>query len=207
MSHNRELVDHLIRTGALRSPLLIEAFLRCDRVLFVPEEYQSEAYSDIPLPIGYGQTISQPYTVAIMLELLHPEPGNRILDVGSGSGWTTALLAAAVGENGYVEGLERIEQLVGYGKRNLEKVRMSNALIEKADPRVVGKPGDRYDRILVSASALELPESLYDQLNPLGKLVIPVRNSIWCMTKDETGRISGFELPGFRFVPLILPYE
>lgn len=204
MGENEKLVAHLIEADVLRSPALINAFRICDRSLFVSEYLQDEAYADIPLPIGNGQTISQPYTVAIMLELLHPEPGNRILDIGSGSGWTTALLAAAVGENGYVEGIERIPELIEYGRKNLQKLPFTNASITPAHPSVLGKPGHQYDRILVSASALHMPTELYDQLKSGGKLVIPVQNSIWCITKDDEGRVGGFEFPGFRFVPLII---
>lgn len=204
MEQNEELVGHLISEGVLRYPVLIEAFRRCDRSLFVSKSLTDAAYADIPLPIGEGQTISQPYTVAIMLELLHPEPGNRILDIGSGSGWTTALLAVSVGMNGYVEGVERIPSLVEFGKHNLKKMSLKNAAITSALPSVLGKPGKQYDRILVSASASSMPTILYDQLKPGGKLVIPVKNSIWCITKDEDGKVNGFEFPGFRFVPLIV---
>jgi len=105
MHTNQQLIDHLIRSGILRTPCLIGAFERCDRALFVPEPFQKDAYGDYPLQIGEGQTISQPFTVAVMLEMLAPPEKGRVLDIGSGSGWTTALLAAAVGENGRVEGV------------------------------------------------------------------------------------------------------
>lgn len=205
MSTNKQLVDHLINSGVLRSPPLIDAFRLCDRLFFVPEHLQEEAYADIPLPIGEGQTISQPYTVAIMLELLSPKRGDTVLDIGSGSGWTTALLATAIGEEGSVEGVERIPSLVEFSRSNLAKLAVPNASITQADPSALGKPGHRYDAILVSASASELPVALYDQLKPGGKLVIPIRTSIWCITKTLDGKIEGFELPGFRFVPLIVP--
>lgn len=205
MQTNQQLIEHLIASGVLRSPHLIEAFRRCDRIVFIPQEYLSQAYIDHPIPIGEGQTISQPYTVAIMLEMLRPEPGNRVLDIGSGSGWTTALLASAVGNDGFVEGLERVSSLVEYGRRNLQKGDITNALIHSADPFVLGKPGHRYDRILVSASAPQMPTELFDQLKPGGILVVPVRDSIWRITKDQSGKIELYELPGFRFVPLIVP--
>lgn len=204
MQNNRELIEHLIRSSVLRSPALISAFRKCDRIFFVPEVYHSEAYIDHPLPIGEGQTVSQPYTVAVMLELLCPESGNTVLDIGSGSGWTTALLASVVGESGFVEGIERIPALVEYGRSNLKKIPITNASIELASPSVLGKPGHFYDRILVSASAEKIPESLFDQLNPGGVLVIPVRNSIWRITKNEDGAITRSELYGFQFVPLIV---
>lgn len=205
MSENHRFVDYLIGSGVLRSPALVDAFLRCDRALFVPEALLNDAYGDYPLPIGGGQTISQPTTVAIMLELLHPRCGDRVLDIGSGSGWTTALLASAVGEKGYVEGIERVSFLVDYGRRRLHAAHIANASIHPADPTVLGKPGHRFDRILVSASAPWMPHELFDQLNPGGVLVIPVQNSLWRITKHADGTTDSFELPGFRFVPLILP--
>lgn len=205
MDTNQQLIDQLIHSGVLRSPSLINAFEQCDRILFVPEELHTEAYGDYPLQIGVGQTISQPTTVAIMLEMLHPRAGDKILDIGSGSGWTTALLAVAVGQSGFVEGIERVTSLVEYGRKNLKKVHIANASIELADSSVLGKPGQLYDRILISASAPYMPSSLFDQLKPGGVLVIPVGNSIWRITKDQAGEINAYELPGFRFVPLILP--
>lgn len=204
MDGNQQLINHLIGSGALRSPSLIDAFQQCDRLLFIPEELYPDAYEDRPLPIGKGQTISQPYTVAIMLELLHPQPGEKILDIGSGSGWTTALLAAAVGTEGFVEGIEIIPHLVEYGRESLHKARITNASIASADPLSLGRAGEVYDRILVSASAPEMPSELFDQLKPEGTLVIPVRNSIWRVTKEADGSITRYELPGFVFVPLIM---
>jgi len=205
MHGNRQLIDRLIGSGVLRSPHLIDAFQQCDRLLFVPEELYPYAYDDRPLPIGNGQTISQPYTVAIMLELLHPRLGDTVLDIGSGSGWTTALLASAVGKEGFVTGIERVASLVEYGRRSLQKADIHNASIELASPSVLGKPGHLFDRILVSASASEMPEVLFDQLKSGGVLVIPVQNSIWRITKRTDGEIEAFELPGFMFVPLIVP--
>lgn len=205
MSENSRFVDYLIGRGVLHSPALIDAFLRCDRVLFVPKKFRQEAYGDYPLPIDGEQTISQPTTVAIMLELLRPEKGDRVLDIGSGSGWTTALLASAVGENGVVEGIDRVPFLVEYGRERLREAHIPNASIDPSDPSVLGKPHHRYDRILVSASAPYLPLELLDQLKPGGVLVIPVRESLWRITKYADGTIDSFELPGFRFVPLIIP--
>jgi protein-L-isoaspartate(D-aspartate) O-methyltransferase len=205
MKTHQKLIDSMIASGVLYSPSLIKAFHRCNRMYFVPDELQSETYGDYPLSIGMGQTISQPTTVAIMLELLRPQAGNKVLDIGSGSGWTTALLASAVEPNGFVVGIERVPSLVEYGRNSLKRVRIENASIEFADPHVLGKPGNHYDRILVSASADELPSILIEQLNPGGILVIPILESVWRFTKRENGEISSYELPGFRFVPLITP--
>lgn len=201
---NEQLIDHLIESGALKSQSLINAFKRCDRIIFIPKELYPYAYEDHPLPIGKGQTISQPYTVAIMLELLQPNIGDRILDIGSGSGWTTALLAAAVGTAGTVEGVEIIPTLAAYGNENLSKADIHNATITLADPSILGKPGELFDCILVSASASEMPTALIDQLKPEGRLVIPVQNTIWQIKKAKDGSIRRNPFPGFRFVPLIV---
>jgi protein-L-isoaspartate(D-aspartate) O-methyltransferase len=204
MDSNQQLIDHLISKGVLRSPSLIHAFQKCDRALFVPYEFRPYAYEDRPLPISNAQTISQPYTVAIMLELLQPHIGDKVLDIGSGSGWTTALLATAVGTSGFVEGIEIIPSLVEYGKNNVQKADIRNAEITLSDPSILGKPGEMYERILVSASAPEMPKALFNQLKAGGRLVIPVENSIWRITKYEDGTFDAYEFPGFQFVPLIV---
>src|SRR5665647_107594 len=115
------LVNNLIRNGYLKTDAIIDAFSDVHRIEFIPDDLASQAEADIALPIGYGQTISQPLTVAFMLELLNPQAGQKILDVGSGSGWTTALLAFVVGEKGKVVALERIKELVEFGKKNVQK--------------------------------------------------------------------------------------
>lgn len=204
MNNHYELTDHLISSGVLYTPALINAFQKCDRILFVPYELGEDTYGDYPLSIGMGQTISQPTTVAIMLELLHPSLGDKVLDIGSGSGWTTALLASAVGHEGFVEGVERLPSLVEYGRKSLQRAHIHNASIELAVQGILGKPGHLYDRILVSASAQEMPMSLLKQLKPGGVLVIPILESVWRIVKDEKGAIHTYELPGFRFVPLII---
>lgn len=203
MPENLQLIEHLIHSGVLHTSSFIQAFKTCDRKLFIPEELHSLAYADHPLPIGEGQTISQPSTVAIMLELLQPQSGDRILDIGSGSGWTTALLATIVGENGFVEGLERIPYLIEYARKTLQKAHITNVSIEEAQKHVVGKPNELYDRILVSASAQSMPKKLFAQLKKGGIMVVPVKNSLWRVTKQYDDSIDLYELSGFSFVPLI----
>ncbi len=197
----KELVDSIIGRGYLQTPRIIEAFYGIDRRAFMPEGFEADAYLDVPLPIGEGQTISQPSTVAIMLELLQPQEGDRVLDVGSGSGWSTALLAA-ICVRGTVEGIERVPALVRFGQRNLQKSGVENATIEQSGA-LLGKPGREYDRILVSAAAKEVPEALLEQLKPGGVMVLPVRDSIYKISKDGSGKISTEVFWGFRFVPLV----
>lgn len=202
MDSNKALVEHLIATGRVVSENLINAFYSVDRALFVPKNRWSERYGDYPLPVGEGQTISQPTTVAIMQELLAPKEGDRVLDIGSGSGYTTALLAKAVGESGSVLGLDRIASLVALGKSNINTLEIENAKIQQAG-KSLGRPDEKFDKILVSASAKSYPKELEIQLKNGGRMVIPVENSIWAISKDNTGQVTKEEHFGFVFVPLV----
>lgn len=178
------------------------AFKKINRADFVGSDYKAEAYEDYPLPIGFGQTISQPFTVAFMLGLLNPQKGDKILDVGSGSGWTTALLAVLVGEKGKVFGVEIIPELVEFGIKNLAKYNFPNAKIIQAGAEL-GLPSEApFGRILVSAAAEKIPEALLNQLKAPGILVLPVKNTIVQIKKDTVGKITRKEFPGFVFVPL-----
>jgi len=199
-----ELVQYLKESGILKTPTLMKAFLRIDRKDFVPAEYQTQAYEDHPLPIGFGQTISQPHTVAFMLELLGPKHREKILDVGSGSAWTTALLAHMVGREGKVLGTELVLALVEFGKKNLAKYKFPQAEIMQAKKKILGLP-DRapFDKILVSAAAREFPQELLIQLTEQGVMVIPVKDAVLRVQKipGKEPDIQRFE--GFVFVPLI----
>lgn len=202
MSSNEELINHLITSGVLKTPKIIKAFEECDRKFFAPDDFAYDTYVDAPLPIGGGQTISQPWTVAFMLELLDTKKGDRVLDIGSGSGWTSALLSNIVGEKGYVLALERVEELVLLGRENLKKLAIKNCSVEKADD-ILGKPDEKFDAILVSASAENIPTELFKQLKIGAKAVVPIQNSIYSFEKISEYEIKKQEYPGFVFVPLI----
>ena len=210
------LIDSLIEQGWLKTPRIIEAFRKVKRKDFLPENAKHLSELNEALPIGYGQTISQPLVVAFMLEKLEPKRGDRILDIGSGSGWTAALLAEIVGTNGKVIAFEIIPELMEFGKKNVEKYNFlkkgivefncgdgSNGCMEQAP----------YNKILASASAKELPLAWKKQLEVHGRIVIPIGSSIWLFVKKysflnkETGKMEDifeqYEYPGFAFVPLV----
>lgn len=181
-----------------------EAFEVIDRAKFMPADVRHLAGYDHAVPIGYGQTISQPYTVSLMLKWLDPQPGDKILDIGSGSGWTAALLAHLVGPKGKVYAVERIPELVEFGRDNIEKHGIKNAYFSTAGEKL-GLPEEApFDRILVSASADQFPEELMGQLNINGKLVIPVSSDILEITKTSKKSRDVRKHPGFVFVPLVL---
>lgn len=204
------LIDYLVDTGYLHTPRIISAFRKIKREDFLPEKLKDQAELNQPLPIGEGQTISQPLTVAFMLELLQPKAGNKILDVGSGSGWTTALLSELAGENGKVYGVEVRKSLKEFGEKNASKynfVKKGVAQFVLSDGSFGLKKYAPYDRILVSASAREIPKELKEQLKTGGIMVIPIRESIWKITKRESGKFEEIEYPGFVFVPLIRKHQ
>lgn len=179
-----------------------EAMRVITRERHLPPAQQGYAGLDRALPIGHGQTNSQPTTVRQMLTALDPRPGQRVLDVGSGSGWTTALLAELVGPDGSVLGLERVAELVTFGRTALATWGMPWARIEPADPAVLGAPGQApFDRILVSAMAHEIPAALVAQLAPHGILIVPADGQVWRV--DASGARTS--LGRYVFVPLITP--
>jgi len=200
--NNEQLINRLINTSVLKTPAIISAFRAIDRADFILPHYQGEAYGDYPLGIGYKATISQPTTVALMLELLQPKMGNKVLDVGSGSGWTTALLAQLVGENGRVFGVEIISELVKFGKENVKKYQFENVHITEAGKHLGLEKKAPFDKILVSASAKKLPQELVEQLKVGGRMVLPIQSSVWKIDKVSDKKFDEQEFPGFAFVPL-----
>jgi protein-L-isoaspartate(D-aspartate) O-methyltransferase len=178
------------------------AFHAAPRKAYLPRDQRRFARLDRALPIGWRQTNSQPTTVRNMLTLLDPQPGDRVLDVGSGSGWTAALLAHLVGPTGEVIGVEVVPELVEFARHNL-RAQGVPVRVELATEGVLGLPDEApFDRILVSAGASRLPRSLADQLVVGGVLVVPVAG--WMQEVRRTdGEPEVVRHGAYSFVPLV----
>ncbi len=207
----RRLVEKLVREGIIVSEKVKKAFLAVPREEFVPPEQRPWAYEDHPLPIGYGQTISAPHMVAIMTEKLDPEPGHRVLEVGTGSGYQAAILAEIVAKNdptgrGHVFTIERIPELAEFARRNLERTGYIRYVTVIVGDGTLGYPDMApYDRIIVTAAAPDVPKPLIDQLRVGGRMVIPVGSlwwqELWVIDKKPHGLDIKRDTPCL-FVPL-----
>lgn len=180
------------------------AFEAVPRIRFLPRAMRRHWQSNRPLPLAHGQTNSQPSTVESMLELLDVRRGHRVLDVGAGSGWTTALLAHLVGEGGFVLGVERIAVLaLGARAALAETGPWPQVEVRVATPGMLGAPVEApFDRILVSAGALTLPRTLVRQLGPDGIMVIPV-DGVMTRVRMVEGTTHITQHGRYTFVPLI----
>lgn len=211
------LIDSLIKEGWLKTPRIIEAFRKIKRIDFFPKDLKDLAELNQALPIGFEQTISQPLVVVFMLEKLEPKKGEKILDIGSGSGWTTALLSEIVGEKGRVIAIELVPELMEFGKGNVEKYSFVKKGIAsfvcadgskwRPDAKLYPELSGGFDKILCSASVRgKIPSIWKDQLKTGGRIVTPIDSSIWLLIKNpQTGdKFEEIEFPGFSFVPLIV---
>jgi len=197
------LVHHLMLNGALRSQNIIDAFLKIDRKDFVPEDLKGQAHEDYPLPIGKGQTISQPTVVAFMLEILNLKAGDRVMDVGAGSGWQTALLAEIVGKEGKVYAVEVIPELCAQAQKNLAWYNFKNVKFFCQNARKGLPQASPFDGIIAGASGEEIPLAWKRQLKVGGRIVAPVGNSVFLYTKTSAKKFKEEEYRGFSFVPLV----
>lgn len=208
-----ELQKELITEGYLHSPTLIDAFGAVDRAHFVPASRKDEAYGNYPLPIGHDQTISQPLTVAFMLELLEPKAGDSVLEVGAGSGWQTALLSVLVGgaeddgrPTGKVIAVERIAALAALAERNIAAAgiptRTNITLVVNDGTK--GVPAEApFDRIIAAAAPERIPDAWKEQVKIGGRIVAPLRESIVVLRKTGHDTFETKQYFGFTFAPLI----
>ncbi len=205
-SENRELVSYLKKTGVLKSKAVENAILKTPRHLFVPEDLQKSAYRDYPLHIGQGQTISQPSTVVIMTQLLNPKSGQKILEIGSGSGWQSALLSRIVGSKGKIFTMEIIPELAEFARKNLEKLKIKNVKVVEGNGSAGLDEEAPFNGIIMTAAAPFMPDMLKKQLKVGGRIVAPVGDRYTQKMTVLKRTKKGFEqeeLPSyFAFVPL-----
>lgn len=184
------------------SQRVINAMQAVPRASFLPDDVQKMAGDDHALPIGFGQTNSQPRTVAAMLDLLEVHPGQKVLDVGAGSGWSTALLGHLVGPSGSVLGLELVPELAAEAATTLSQHDVPWAEVHEADPQTLGAPHlAPFDRILVSAGADSLPQVLVEQLADTGVMVLPVNSQMLRVTQGDDD-VAVTTHGTYSFVPL-----
>jgi protein-L-isoaspartate(D-aspartate) O-methyltransferase len=200
----KRMVERQLAVRGIKDERVLAAMGKVPRHEFVPQGHRAQAYADRPLPIGQGQTISQPYIVAFMTEAISPRRGQRVLEVGTGSGYQAAVLAELVGE---VYTVELLPELAAAANKRLERLGYRN---------VHGKAGDGYlgwpdkgpfDAVVVTCGAKEIPRPLFEQLKPGGKMVIPVGDlgedqTLRVITKGSDGKRAVRDLLPVRFVPL-----
>lgn len=200
----KELLNILRDKGF--SPQILNAFSKISREKFMPKSLEAEAYDNFAKPIGYNQTISQPYTIALMLEMLKLKEGQKVLEVGSGSGYVLALLSEIVGENGKIFGVERIKELADKSRETLRDYK--NIKISNLDGSRGLKEHAFYDRILISAACPTIPKAILSQLKfDKGRLVAPVGDydtqSLLAIQRDKDNYLEKEKISGFTFVPFV----
>jgi protein-L-isoaspartate(D-aspartate) O-methyltransferase len=199
----REMVQEQIRERGVRNPRVLDAMLRVPRHEFVSEDMMAGAYADQPLPIGEGQTISQPYMVGAMTEALALEPHERVLEVGTGSGYQAAVLALLARE---VHSVECVVELATAAQARLARLGYRNVQIHTGDGTLGWEQAAPYDAIVVTAAAPQIPPPLVEQLAEGGRLVIPVGPATeqeLLLVRKMNGRATSQTLHYCRFVPLL----
>ncbi len=198
-----DMVRYQIEMRGILDPRVLDAMRSVERHLFVPKEYLDEAYNDHPLPIGHGQTISQPYIVALMTEALELKGDEKVLEIGTGSGYQTAILAQLAKE---VYSIERIPELYEKAREKLNQLGYKNIKLKLFDGTLGWDEYQPYDAILVTAGAPSIPQPFLDQLKEGGRLVIPVgerhEQELIKIIKQKDTQIRE-SLGGCRFVDLI----
>ncbi|MDO8740955.1 MAG: protein-L-isoaspartate(D-aspartate) O-methyltransferase [Candidatus Woesearchaeota archaeon] len=199
------LIEFWKKEKIVKNEKVLEAFKAVPRELFILGGYEHEAYGDYPLPIQAGQTISQPTTVMIMTDALNVKEGQKILEIGTGSGYQAAILADLVGKKGKVITTEIIKELVEFSKNNIGKLKIKNIKILHSDGSEGYIKEALYDRIIVTAACPKIPQPLVDQLKEGGIIVAPVESILGQeMVKGikKNGKLITASLGYFSFVPL-----
>ena len=200
------MVERQLKARGLTDKRLLAAFRKVPRHAFVPSELQRDAYADHPLPIGSGQTISQPYIIALMVSRLRLQGHERVLEIGSGSGYQTAILAELALD---VYSVERLPELLSGVKARLDALGYLNVHLATANGSMGWPEHAPYDAILVSAAAPEVPRPLVEQLNDPGRMVVPVGPATGQMLTEvekRQGNVRQAGIAGCVFVPLLGHY-
>jgi len=203
VERRQAMVENQIEARDLSDPAVLEAMRTVPRHLFVPVEYLDQAYNDHPLPIGYGQTISQPYIVALMTDLIDLRPGERVLEIGTGSGYQAAILAQVTGQ---VYTIEIIPELAGRAQQTFDRLGYEQITAKQADGYHGWAEHAPFDAILVTAAPDHVPQPLVNQLADRGRMVIPIGppggyQSLWVLER-QGDQILRTNWGGVRFVPL-----
>ena len=196
--------DQIIKRG-IEDKRVLDIMKSVERHKFVPEKYAKSAYKDGPLPIGHGQTISQPFIVAFMTENLKLDPSHRVLEIGTGSGYQTAILSEL---SGHVYTMEIIDELAKLSSSVLKKLGFDNVTVRNGNGYKGWAEEAPFDRIMVTAAPEEIPNMLVDQLTEGGVMVIPVGEQfeiqyLWVLTKEQSGSIKKEKILPVRFVPMV----
>jgi len=202
----QRLIDYWRKTGTITDEKLLKAFNEVPRELFIKDGFEEEAYGDYPLPIGEGQTISQPTTVMLMTQALELKENQKVLEVGAGSGWQAAIIAKIIGKKGKVITTEIIPELAEFAKKNIEKAKIKNVDVINYDGSQGYKKEAPYDRIIITAACPRIPPPIIKQLKIGGIIVAPVGSLVFGqdmlkLRKTKTG-ITTQSLGSFVFVPL-----
>ncbi len=198
------MVKEQLEKRGIQNPWILQAMLDIPRHFFLPDEQHLKAYEDRPIPIGHGQSVSQPYLVAFMIELIEPDPSHRVLEVGLGSGYSASVLRRVVKE---VYAIERDPLLLEETRRRLERLPFGQIHLRAGDGTLGWGEEAPFDSILVTAGSPRIPETLLSQLKVGGAMVVPVgsreEQKLVRVVKSSETHFQEKELMGVRFVPLV----
>lgn len=199
----KRMVEEQLIPRGIKNPDVLKAFYKIERHRFIPENLSNSAYADFPLPIGEDQTISQPYIVALMTECLDLGREEKILEIGTGSGYQTAILAELARE---IYSVERFETLAKRAQDILSKLEYKNIKIKVGDGSLGWEEAAPFDRIIITAASPKIPIPLIDQLSDNGKLILPLGESfsqVLTLVEKKEGKLKAIDICGCVFVPLI----
>ena len=209
LDENEKLIEGIKCLEYLKSKNIEDALRKIKREYFVPPSMKHLAYRDFPISIGFNQTISQPSTVVAMTEALEVKEGDKVLEIGTGSGWQAAILSELVGEKGFIYTIEIIEELAEFAKSNLKKLGMKNVEVFVKDGSEGLKEKAPFDKIIVTAACPDVPKPLLEQLKDGGIMVIPVGNLYlqeMYVVKKLKDKVEKKSIGSFMFVPLVGKY-